>query len=200
MPSRSRSAELLARLLEEGWTTDRLAEEMVVPVAVVDSFVDGSVPMPMERQLCVALFAIQHSEAHRREGWALHGQIEATMRFERRAIGDIPEESTETTSSAFTGLTAARSSCIDAVRRARELLAESRELRAESARVVPIREEVQRYSRALKHQGRTAESVVIEMKRVCAEAIPEPERVANRRVMQQIVSWSIDAYYHNATG
>jgi hypothetical protein len=59
-----------------------LADELVVPLKAIDAFVDGKLPMPLDRQLCLALFVIEKVPSLARLGYQLRGQVKAAMAFE----------------------------------------------------------------------------------------------------------------------
>jgi hypothetical protein len=64
---------------------ETLAAELVVPVVAIDKFLDGRLPMPLDRQLCLALFVIEKVPALARLGYQLRGQVKAAMSFEGHA-------------------------------------------------------------------------------------------------------------------
>lgn len=59
-----------------------VANELVVPVKALDAFLEGTLPMPLDRQLCLALFVIEKVPALARLGYQLRGQVKAAMAFQ----------------------------------------------------------------------------------------------------------------------
>jgi len=86
MPSngpRSRAVHVLKKVLDTRWfDREMLAAELVVPVDMIDKFLDGSLPMPLDRQLCLALFVIERVPTLSRLGYQLRGQVKAAASFE----------------------------------------------------------------------------------------------------------------------
>jgi hypothetical protein len=82
----SRAAQLLSRLSATRWfDVQTLARELVVPVATVEAYLNGTLPIPLDRQLCLALFVIDNVPALARQGHQLHGQVQAAISFQARA-------------------------------------------------------------------------------------------------------------------
>ena len=80
---RSRAVQLLAKVLDTPWfDRETLATELVVPVKALEAFIDGKLPMPLDRQLCLALFVIETVPPLARLGYQLRGQVKAAMAFE----------------------------------------------------------------------------------------------------------------------
>jgi hypothetical protein len=74
---------VLAKVLDtRSFDRETLAAELVVPVGAIDKFLDGRLPMPLDRQLCLALFVIEKMPALARLGYQLRGQVKAAMSFE----------------------------------------------------------------------------------------------------------------------
>lgn len=81
----SRAAQLLSRLSATRWfDLQTLAREMVVPVATLEAYLDGTLPIPLDRQLCLALFVIDNVPPFARQGHQLHGQVQAAIAFQAR--------------------------------------------------------------------------------------------------------------------
>jgi hypothetical protein len=85
-PKLSRAAQLLSRLSGTRWfDLQTLAGELVVSAATVGAYLDGTLPMPLDRQLCLALFVIENVPPLARQGHQLHGQVQAAISFQARA-------------------------------------------------------------------------------------------------------------------
>ena len=83
---RSRAVELLRRIVSRGAVeTHALAHALVVPPATLDSYLRGTVPIPLERQLCLALYVIEHIPELARQGHQLRGQVAAAIAFQEHA-------------------------------------------------------------------------------------------------------------------
>ncbi len=81
--SHSRAVHVLTKVLATGWYDhEAVAEELVVPVAAIDKFIEGKLSMPLDRQLCLALFVIEKVPPLARLGYQLRGQVKAAMAFE----------------------------------------------------------------------------------------------------------------------
>ncbi len=83
--SLSRAAQLLLRLVATGWfDLESIARELVVPVSTLEHYLNGREPMPLDRQLCLALFLIEHVPPLARQGRQLRGQVQAAAAFHAR--------------------------------------------------------------------------------------------------------------------
>jgi hypothetical protein len=83
----SRSVQLLEMLIRDGvLSEDDLARELVVRPETLRDFRSGEKPMPLERQLCLALLMIGLAPKYARMGYALRGQVEAATHFGSRSI------------------------------------------------------------------------------------------------------------------
>src|SRR5260370_41262610 len=79
---RSRAADLLQKIVAiEEFDRLTLARELVVTGKTLDAYLDGVVPMPLDRQLCLALFAIEAVPSLASAGHRLHGQVKAAIAF-----------------------------------------------------------------------------------------------------------------------
>jgi len=84
--SRSRAVRLLERVLASGLSErEAIAGELVVSPARLDRYLSGSLPMPLDRQLLLALFLIEKVPTLARQGYRLRGQVMAAIAFENRA-------------------------------------------------------------------------------------------------------------------
>lgn len=80
LSKRSRAARLIEQLVGTGQvTTTDLASAIVVSDRTLAAYRSGHTKVPLERQLCLALFAIERSPVARRSGFALRAQVEAEM-------------------------------------------------------------------------------------------------------------------------
>jgi hypothetical protein len=79
---RARASALLARVLATGlYDLTDVAAELAVTPTTIDGYLNGSIPMPLERQLCLALFVIEKIPTLARSGHMLHGQVRAAIAF-----------------------------------------------------------------------------------------------------------------------
>ena len=80
------AVKLLKRVLATGWfQPDAVARALVISDAALEAYLTESQPMPLDRQLCLALFVIECVPPLSRAGHQLRGQIAATIAFHRRA-------------------------------------------------------------------------------------------------------------------
>ena len=81
----TRAHALLTKVVATGWfDREEIARALVVTPRTLDAFVAGSVAMPLERQLCLALFVIERIPALARQGHQLKGQVAGAMAFQQR--------------------------------------------------------------------------------------------------------------------
>ena len=86
-PKLSRAVQLLEMLIRDGvLAEDDLARELVVRLETLRDYRSGRKPMPLERQLCLALHMTGLLPKYARMGHALRGQVQAAMNFESRRI------------------------------------------------------------------------------------------------------------------
>jgi hypothetical protein len=79
---RRRANELLQRVLRTGWYTDaELAQQLVMSPDALATFAADQAEMPLDRQLCLALFVIENVPPLARRGHQLRAQIAAAARF-----------------------------------------------------------------------------------------------------------------------
>lgn len=77
---RSRASRLVEQLVGSGaFSESELADAIVVTRETLESYRSGRVKIPLERQLCIALLAIERAPAARRAGFALRAQVEAEI-------------------------------------------------------------------------------------------------------------------------
>lgn len=80
----SRAAALLRALLEQQvFSVADLARELVVSPAAIARFAAGSVSIPLDRQLYLAVLVVQSAPSHARHGYQLWGQAMAAMAYEQ---------------------------------------------------------------------------------------------------------------------
>jgi hypothetical protein len=78
-----RAVVLLRKLVAtQSCELNALAEAIVVKRSVLESYLSGSVPIPLERQLCLALFVVEHVPSLARLGHQLRAQVAAAMAFQ----------------------------------------------------------------------------------------------------------------------
>ena len=65
----------------ESTSRETVASELVVSVKAIDAFVQEEIVMPFDRQLCLALFAIERVPDCARAGHRLRGQVLAAIAF-----------------------------------------------------------------------------------------------------------------------
>jgi hypothetical protein len=81
----SRAVALLAKVVATSWFDfDELAQELVVSRQTLQAYLAGEVAMPLDRQLCLALFVIECVPPFARLGRQLQGQVSAALAFNAR--------------------------------------------------------------------------------------------------------------------
>ena len=87
-PARYRATALLKRLAQTGWfETAELAQELVVSEKALLAFLNEDIAMPLDRQLCLALFVIENVPPLSRQGHQLRGQVAAAIAFNEHTTG-----------------------------------------------------------------------------------------------------------------
>ena len=89
----SRAVHLVERLIRDGVVSeDDLARELIVRPQTLSAYRAGTIPMPMDRQLCLALLMIGLSGEYARMGYALRAQLLAATHYELRLdrAGKLP--------------------------------------------------------------------------------------------------------------
>ena len=95
----SRAATLLTRLIESGaFTTDDMARELTSSPKDVEAYVAGTLAMPLNKQLRLALVIIEQSPRFVRNGHALKAQVAAAMAFQAHHTSVHNEPPTKWTS------------------------------------------------------------------------------------------------------
>jgi hypothetical protein len=85
-PRRTRAVDLLIKVVETGsFDPAELAHELAITPATLDRYVSGAVAIPLERQLCLALFVIEKIPPLSRAGHMLRGQVRAAIAFQQQA-------------------------------------------------------------------------------------------------------------------
>ena len=75
------AARLIGKLLDDGTCTlEALASRIGVTPAVLESYQSGARPMPLDRQMRLAVFASLY-QAHARLAQNLHGQLRAAAAY-----------------------------------------------------------------------------------------------------------------------
>lgn len=82
----SRAARLLDQLLLlRCFSEEELSSELVIGPRTLADYRDGRVPMPLERQLCLALLTIEKVPRCARLGRQLRAQVAAAIAYETHA-------------------------------------------------------------------------------------------------------------------
>lgn len=82
---RARAARLIGQVLDSGVPASELAAAIVVSERVLAHYRSGRIPVPLDRQLCLALYVIEHVPAARRAAFTLRAQVEAEVALARGA-------------------------------------------------------------------------------------------------------------------
>lgn len=78
----TRASALLAKVLAAGlYDPTQIASELAVTPEQIDGYLSGKIEMPLERQLCLALFVVERIPSLARSGHVLHGQVKAASAF-----------------------------------------------------------------------------------------------------------------------
>jgi len=64
---------------------DALSEALVVSRTTLHGYLSGNTSIPLERQLCLALFVIEHVPELARQGHRLRAQVAAAIAFQEHA-------------------------------------------------------------------------------------------------------------------
>ena len=95
----SRAGTLLKRLVESrAFTIDDMARELTSSPKEVEAYIDGTLAIPLSKQLRLALFIIEQSPRFARSGHALKAQVAAAMAFEAHHTSVHNEPPTKWTS------------------------------------------------------------------------------------------------------
>lgn len=95
----SRAGTLLKRLIESGaFTIDDMARELTSSLTEVEAYSEGTLAMPLSKQLRLALVIIEQSPRFVRSGHALKAQVAAAMAFEAHHTSVHNEPPTKWTS------------------------------------------------------------------------------------------------------
>jgi hypothetical protein len=85
-PALSTAAKLLSAGIAAGrFDVTRIAAELVIDERTVGLYIAGSTPMPIDRQICLARFLIEHVPALSRQGHNLLSQLRSRVAFESGA-------------------------------------------------------------------------------------------------------------------
>ena len=81
-PKISRAVRLLRELVDmPQFDREGLARELVISSSQLDAYIAGTLEMPLDRQLCLALLLIERVPALARHGYALRGQVVAATTY-----------------------------------------------------------------------------------------------------------------------
>jgi hypothetical protein len=82
----TRASHLLSKVVATRWfDPDALAAELVVSVSALDGFLTDRIPIPLDRQLTLALLVIEKMPPLARLGHQLHAQVRAAIAYETQA-------------------------------------------------------------------------------------------------------------------
>lgn len=85
-PHDSAARRLLQRVLATQWfAPDAVARALVISDVALRTYLSGSRPIPLDRQLCLAQFVIECMPPLARAGHRLRGQVAAAMAYESGA-------------------------------------------------------------------------------------------------------------------
>ena len=81
-PKISRAVRFVRQLVEtHQFDPESLARELVISPSQLDAYMSGTLEMPLDRQLCLALLLIEQVPSLRRHGYALRGQVIAATTY-----------------------------------------------------------------------------------------------------------------------
>jgi hypothetical protein len=82
----TRASVLLAKVLATGpYDRTLIAAELAVTPEKIDGYLSGTIEMPLERQLCLALLVVEKIPSLARLGHILHGQVKAAISFHQHS-------------------------------------------------------------------------------------------------------------------
>lgn len=82
-PTDARAVKLLAQVIATGaFEISLIARELVTDERTIGQYMSGALAMPMERQICLARFLIEHVPALRRHGHNLLSRVRARLAYE----------------------------------------------------------------------------------------------------------------------
>lgn len=82
----TRASALLAKVLAAGsYDRAKIATELAITPDTVDGYLSGTIAIPLERQLCLALFVVEKIPSLARSGHLLHGQVRAAIAFHQHS-------------------------------------------------------------------------------------------------------------------
>lgn len=80
---RSAAVRLLRKVIANGWfPADAVARALVISNTSLDAYLAESKPMPLDRQLCLALFVIECIPPLARAGQQLRAQVAAAIAYQ----------------------------------------------------------------------------------------------------------------------
>lgn len=80
-PFFGRAAGMLTKLLDRGIDAHTLAAELVITPGQLEAYRSGRILMPLDRQLCLALFVLESVPSLAKECRALRAQVVAAASF-----------------------------------------------------------------------------------------------------------------------
>src|SRR5258708_36397493 len=82
----TRASTLLSKVLRTGpYDGAQIATELAVTPATIDGYLSGKIAIPLERQLCLALFVVEKIPSLARTGHILHGQVRPAIAFHQHS-------------------------------------------------------------------------------------------------------------------
>lgn len=82
----SRAVMLLRKLIAtQSFERDDIVQALVVTDSTFGQYLSETLPIPLDRQLCLALFVIEKVPSLARAGHQLRGQVAATLAFHEHA-------------------------------------------------------------------------------------------------------------------
>jgi hypothetical protein len=82
-PRLSIAARLLVKLVELNvFPRDHVAEQLIIPLQMLDQYCSGELAIPLDRQMALANLLAERVPALSREGRRLRGQVEAAIAYE----------------------------------------------------------------------------------------------------------------------
>jgi hypothetical protein len=78
-----RATQLLLRLVAADWfDLDTIARALTVSRPILEKYLNGTEPIPLDQQLCLAVFLIERVPPLARQGRHLRGQVQAAVAFQ----------------------------------------------------------------------------------------------------------------------
>ena len=81
----SRAVQLLKRVMATRWyDPEVMASELAVTVGTLEGYLNETMAIPLDRQLCLSLFVIQNIPPLSRAGYQLRGQVQSAVNYQAR--------------------------------------------------------------------------------------------------------------------